>query len=270
MVKDGLVSLTYRNNIYRPRTQPLKRARKIISARGSPDWSESGTGSPWSTASPSGISSFPRILPNRWQEGRYTYRFNPRTSIFGEYAFDTVNFEKPGVDYYVQTPSLGIEYAFSPTLRGTVQFGWFWQSPREGSGQNSPFYNVGPFSAGAKGNLWPPVSGGLPSGPFQLLKSRVHPVPQGRRIGELSNHRRDNGKPFRKLRKRQIWNRSEWPFAGGEPEENIWNVSGGLGYQMLRWLNLSLSLTYRADDSNVPNRDYNEVRGMIRAEATYK
>ena len=42
------------------------------------------------------------------------------------------------------------------------------------------------------------------------------------------------------------------------------------GTKMLRWLNLSLSLTYRADDSNVPNKDYNEFRGMIRAEAIYK
>jgi len=63
---------------------------------------------------------------------RYTYRFNPRTSIFGEYIFLRRDFESPGIDYDVHNPSVGIEHAFTPALSGRAQFGYFWQDPERG------------------------------------------------------------------------------------------------------------------------------------------
>ena len=63
--------------------------------------------------------------------GRYTYRFNPRTSIFGEYTQLWRNFDNPGIDYAVYRPSVGIEHAFSPTLSARVQLGYYRADPKK-------------------------------------------------------------------------------------------------------------------------------------------
>ena len=73
---------------------------------------------------------------------RYTYRFTPRTSIFGEFHFEWQNFKSPGVDYYVYHPSLGIQYQFTPTLTGTAQVGYFWQVPVQGGKTQGPSFNL--------------------------------------------------------------------------------------------------------------------------------
>ncbi len=270
LVRDGLVSLTYRNNIYRPEDPAAQKSEENYISPRITYWFDIRNGVSLEYGLTFGNFELSPDLTEQVARGRYTYRFNPRTSIFGEYAFDTVNFEKPGVDYYVQTPSLGIEYAFSPTLRGTVQFGWFWQSPREGSGQNSPFYNVVLSQRGQKVTYGLLFQGGYRQDLFNssnqgfTLYHRAVGSVSYRIIEEITANLSGS------YEKDKYGIGLSGPLLGVSQRENIWNVSGGLGYQMLRWLNLSLSLTYRADDSNVPNRDYNEVRGMIRAEATYK
>jgi hypothetical protein len=42
----------------------------------------------------------------------------------------------------VYRPSLGIQHAFSPTLSGKAQFGYFWQSPEKGSTTGGLYYDV--------------------------------------------------------------------------------------------------------------------------------
>ena len=39
--------------------------------------------------------------------GRYLYRFNPRTTAYGDYRYSIRDFESPGRDYSVHSPSLG-------------------------------------------------------------------------------------------------------------------------------------------------------------------
>ena len=107
MVRDGLVSLTYRNNIYRPEDPAAQKSEENYISPRITYWFDIRNGVSLEYGLTFGNFELSPDLTEQVARGRYTYRFNPRTSIFGEYAFDTVNFEKPGVDYYVQTPSLG-------------------------------------------------------------------------------------------------------------------------------------------------------------------
>src|SRR4030042_753988 len=74
--------------------------------------------------------------------GRYTYRFNPRTSIFSEYTQLWRDFDSPSIDYVVYRPSIGIEHALTSTLSGRAQLGYFWQDPERGSTTNGFSYDV--------------------------------------------------------------------------------------------------------------------------------
>ncbi len=74
--------------------------------------------------------------------GKYLYRFNPRTMVFGAYSYSMKDFKAPGIDYTVHSPSIGVEHAFSPTLNGRASLGWFWQVMDTGASFNGPVYNL--------------------------------------------------------------------------------------------------------------------------------
>ena len=50
---------------------------------------------------------------------RYIHRFNPRTSLYANYAFLRQDFDPPGNDYDVHTPTFGIDHAFQLTSSGS-------------------------------------------------------------------------------------------------------------------------------------------------------
>jgi hypothetical protein len=74
--------------------------------------------------------------------GRYTYRFNPRTLIFGRYAYSSLNYDSPAIDYDIHRPSLGISHSFSSTLRGSAQAGYYWQNPERGTSAHGPYFDI--------------------------------------------------------------------------------------------------------------------------------
>ena len=73
--------------------------------------------------------------------GRYMYRFNPRTTAFGEYRYLKMDFESPRTNYSVHSLSAGLNHAFSPSLTGMAQFGWFRQVGDVGSPLSGPVCN---------------------------------------------------------------------------------------------------------------------------------
>jgi hypothetical protein len=73
---------------------------------------------------------------------RYTYRFNPRTSIFADYTHMIRDFASSRSDYNVYRPTAGIEHAFSSTLSGRGQVGYFWKDPKVGSTTGGVFYDI--------------------------------------------------------------------------------------------------------------------------------
>ena len=74
--------------------------------------------------------------------GRYTYRFDAQMAVFADYAYLNQINDSPGINYYVNSPSLGIVYNLNPTLTATVQAGWFWMDPERDKAQDGLVSNV--------------------------------------------------------------------------------------------------------------------------------
>ena len=203
--------------------------------------------------------------------GRYTYRFNPRTSIFGEYTQLWRNFEKPGVDYIVYRPSIGIEHAFSPNLSARVQLGYYRADPQEGSAVDGPFYDLLITQRAGKTTYTLSSQGGYTEDFFDAQNRGF--TKYYRVIGRISHQllqRMDVG----------LFSSFEWikfyqapidPTVIGTAGQidRIWAVGGNASYRLFKWLMLSLEVSHRENHSNIEGADYSDYRGIFRVTATY-
>jgi hypothetical protein len=198
------------------------------------------------------------LSPDFWGQtarGRYTYRFNRHTSIFGEYSYLRLNFESPGVDYEVYNPSIGIEHAFSSTLSGRAQFGYFWQNPEVGSSTTGISYDANITQRSEKTTFILSFQGGYTEDYFSA--ENLGFTKYYRTIGTVSH----------RLMARMtvglsgLIERDEYTSSGRK--DWTWQMGGNASYQILRWLILSLDLLHRENDSNVSDDDYYETRGIF-------
>ena len=133
---ENLFALKYRNNIYRPEGNSSEDSQENFFNPILNYWFNIRNGLTLEYGYT--IADFERSLDfdGHLARGRYTHRFNPKTSVFVEHIYMLRNFESPGIDYEVHTPNVGIEHAFSQTLSGRLQVGYFWWIPKEGDSES--------------------------------------------------------------------------------------------------------------------------------------
>lgn len=192
---------------------------------------------------------------------RYTYRFDPRTSIFGEFHFEWQNFKSPGIDYYVYNPSFGIQYQFSPTLSGNAQVGYFWQVPVRGGKTQGPFFNLGltkrlaektTFTLSFLGGYTEDYITAQDLGfvkTYSVYGTVTHQLTQRISVGLTGSVQRAE----------YASNQKDW----------IWGIWGNASYSILKWLSGSFMVSYRQDHSNISIQSWNEFRGILNLSATF-
>ncbi len=197
-------------------------------------------------------------------KGRYTYRFNPRTSIFAEYTFQSREFEKQvsisTLDYNVHAPSVGFEHAFSPTLSLRAQFGYFLQTPKKGSNESGPLYDVVITQRAQKTTYTLGFQGGYIEDYFtaeNLGFAKYHQV-----IGTITHQ----------LTQRAfvtLSGRYQRPKFNDGRVDNIYGVGVAGSYRILKWLTVAIDFSYAGDHSNRETSEYSDFRGMVRVTAAY-
>ena len=191
---------------------------------------------------------------------RYTYRFNPRTSIFGEYTFLRRDFDFTGIDYDVHRPSFGIEHAFSPSLRGRAQMGYFWQNPKKGLKAGGFFYDVSATQRAERTTYTLLFQGGYVEDYFTAQN-----------LGFAKYHR-GVATVTHRLQERMtvgLAGSVERTKLSSGQRDLIYAILGNASYQIQRWLILSAEVSRREDHSNLYTADYREYRGLFRITATY-
>jgi len=191
--------------------------------------------------------------------GRYIYRFNPRTSIFGEYVYENRNFDEPGIDYEVHNPSVGLEHAFTATLSGHIQGGYFWQNPKGRSSVTGATYEAGLTKAGERTTYSFLFQGGYTQDFFtaeNLGFTRYHRV-----VGTITQRlgERMTGGISATLE------RDEFPLL--DRRDWVWVAGGNFSYEPFRWLVLSLDYYHQENTSNLPDYQYMENRVMLTVHA---
>ena len=200
--------------------------------------------------------------------GRYTYRFNPRTSIFGEYTQLWRNFDPPSVDYEVYRPSIGIAHAFSPTLSTTVQLGYYWANPEIGDTTGDIYFDVNVSQRAARTTYTIALQGGFTEDFFTADNLGFTKYYRG--IGRVSHQllERMNVGIFGSYEWIKYY-RGRGVTLASSQKDNIWTIGGDAGYQLFRWLTLSLQGSYRENQSNFDTADYTEYRGIFRITASF-
>ncbi|MEW5816773.1 MAG: outer membrane beta-barrel protein [Spirochaetota bacterium] len=256
---DDIFSLNYRNNIYRNKIDRSQDSQEdFINPRLS-YWFNIRNGVTLEYALTLGEFESSSNFIGHMGRGRYTYRFNPRTSTFVEYTFTRRDFDPPSSDYDIYNPSIGVEHAFSPTLTGRVQVGYFWHNPEIGSSTGSLSYDAGLTQRAERTTYTLIFQGGYTEDYFtaeNLGFTKYH-----RAIASISHH------PYQRVNLR-ISGTLERAEYESDRKDWIYGVNGGASFEIFRWLSLSMEASHRRNDSNVDNMEYIENRIIFRLSAT--
>ncbi len=195
---------------------------------------------------------------------RYIYRFNPRTSVFGEYIYQHFDVQSPGFNYDIHNPSLGITHAFSPTLNVYLQAGYFWEEPKIGASQTGVTYTAGITKSSLNTNYVLQFRGGYQNTFFAAQNfgfTKFNEV-----IGTITHLL---GPRF-SVNVNGSVNRLEFVDAVPAHTDWVWRVGGRMSYTILRWLSLSLD-AYHAENSSDVNTglEYQENRVTVSLTAFY-
>jgi hypothetical protein len=204
--------------------------------------------------------SQPDLIGNRGR-ARYTYRFGPQTSIFAEYIYDRVNYDSNGVDFYVQSPSVGITHAFSPTLTSRMQVGYFWQNPERGETLDGWTVDAGITQRTQRLTLDLTLQGGYSYDFFGSSALGFYQYYRGIASVAYQFAQRVTG---------SIVGVVEWDeYFNPDRKDIVWRVGPQVSYQPWRWLTASMGGTYGQRESDRDPNDYDEWRAFLRLTATY-
>jgi len=192
---------------------------------------------------------------------RYTYRFNPATSVFADYIYDTLDYDSPGVNYSVNNPSAGITHAFTPTLNGRFQAGYFWRNPESGKTDSGPTLDAGITQRTPKLTLDLTAQGGYA---YDFFGSES--------LGFSKYYRGIASVVYRFAQRfssslTATIERDEFPDEG-DRKDWFGRSEADLSYLPWRWLTVSLGGSYGQRDSNVDVNDYKEWRAFLRLTAS--
>jgi len=193
---------------------------------------------------------------------RYTYRFNPQTSIFADYIYDTLDYASPGVDYYVNNPSVGITHAFTPTLNSRLQVGYFWRNPETGKTVKGPTVDAGITQTTPRLTLGLTVQGGYAYDFFGADTLGFYKYYRGIALVTYRWAERLSS---------SLTGTLEWDEYPDQRDRKDWfgRVEAGLlSYQPWRWFTVALAGSYGQRDSNQDVNDYEEWRAFLRLTAS--
>jgi hypothetical protein len=193
----------------------------------------------------------------------YNYRFNPRTRVFGTYSFSIKDLKEPGIDYSVHSPSIRVEHAFNPNLKGQAGLGWFWQIMETDTGHsfNGPTYNLSITQSSLRTDYNLTLSGGYQEEYFtadNLGFSRSNNI-QANVTHRFTERVSAGLSGILGLHEYQNPDRKDW----------IWGLTGDFSYKPLKWLTVSLQASTRTRDSDLSGNSYQENRVLFRIRAEY-
>ena len=156
-----------------------------------------------------------------------------------------------------------MEHAFSPTLSGRVQVGYYLQDPERGSTEDGFYYDVSVTQRAQKTTYNLLLQGGY-----------TEDYSTAENLGFTLYHR-GIGTITHRLLERMTAGLSgyvEWvkyPSDPADREDRIWGIRGNLSYQLFKWVTASLEGSYRDNNSNIDVYDYGEYRGIFRITASF-
>lgn len=265
--REDLISINYLNNVYNNQNPAFQDSREDYINPNMTYWFNIRHGVSLEYGLDLGHFQHHPDLTGNLGMGRYIYRFNPNTLIFGEYTFQSREFEKPGegvaitfLDYNIHQPAIGFEHRFSRTLSLRAKVGYFWQVLQGASNQTGPAYDIVITQRTQRTTYTLGAQGGYTEDYYtarNLGFAKYHQV-----IGTITHQLMEKLSVT-------VSGRYQRPKFNNGQLDNIWGVTTGASYRILRWLTLGLDFSYTQDHSNNELNNYTDFQGMFRITATY-
>ena len=252
--REDIVTLYYRNNIYQNESSSSQNSQENYFNPRFVYWFDIHNGITVEYGLTRGVF---QASPNLWGQmgrARYTYRFTPSTSIFGDYIYMKRDFDPPGSDYDLHNPSIGIQQAFSPSLIASVQVGYYTRIMENGSTNGGLTYDLGLTKTIERTVLAFSFQGGYREAFY--TSQNLGFTQYYRSIARVSH-------PFTERTNSGLSASYERIETSTGQKDNVGRILGNFSYLALKWLAVSLTLSYLEDDSNVASAGYRESRAMF-------
>jgi hypothetical protein len=261
--RENIIGINYRNNIYEIDSQVSEDSIENFINPRLAYWFNSKNGISLEYALDLGNFERSPDMTGHLAKARYNYRFNPRTSIYGDFVYVTRDFDAPSIDYVLYQSTIGMEHAFSPTLSGQIRVGYYWQDPDRGSDQDGGLFDISLTQRAEKTTYTIACQGGYAEDYYTSQNLGFTKYARG--IGTVTH---------------QLFQRMTIGLTGSleyvvnpsvfvDQRDIIWGIAGNASYQVWRWLTVSLGFAHRENNSNFDTNDYSEYRGIFSATATF-
>jgi hypothetical protein len=265
---ENRLGVNYRNNIYRTDSANGQDSQENYINPFFSYWFDKQNGIALDYGFTDGEFEKNPALTGHRANARYTNRFSAKSSAFAEYTYSKRTFAAPSTlatpaatDYDIHEPNVGMTFAFTPTLTGSAQVGYFWKEPENGPGKDGFSYKGELSNIDPRTTFQISLQGGYTEDFFtseNLGFNLYH-----RLTGSLTHmlDRRISVGGFASLERAE--------FDQPEHSDTIWGIGGRASYMPLKWLTLALEVSHKDRQSDVSIFEYTENRGMFTITATY-
>jgi len=195
---------------------------------------------------------------------RYTNRFEQRTSAYVEGVVLVRTFDEslvdPRRDYNVYNPKVGINHAFSRTLSGQLEVGYYWQDEENGPTNSNPTYLASLTNIDQRTTYNITLQGGYYE---DYVTSENLGFTKYHRLLVSARHR---------LERRMFVSLAgnlEYADYTDDRHDLIYGGTAAVGYDILKWLSASVNYTHQHRDSNEDLNDYTDNRIIFSIKAIY-
>ena len=159
------------------------------------------------------------------------------------------------------TPSVGVTHAFSPTLIGRAQGGYFWRTPERGKSNYGPTADLGINQRTMRTTLDLSFQGGYSADLSSAQSLGFYQYYRGiASITYLLASRMSAG---------VVGSVGRYDYLDAGHKDWVWRAEGNFSYQPLRWLTTTFLVYHQEDNSSSATFGYKENRAMVRLTATY-
>jgi len=197
--------------------------------------------------------------------GRYTYHFDPKTSVFLEYLYLQRDFNRESArffDYEVHVPSLGLSRDLYENVNLAASGGYAFRDADSPGDDEEAFFGRVDLAAAYKRlllNLYGETGVGEDFSSAESLGFN-----EFWRVGLNGRYQL-----LERLFITGFFYIQEEDFSDRDREDTTWSARGTLDYQILRWLSLALDYEHNERNSDAAFEDYDDNRYFGRITIQY-
>jgi len=262
--KEGNLGFTYSNNIYRNENSTMNESTTDTYTPRVNYWFNQYHGVLFDYSYTKSDNTRYPDLRGQAYHGRYTYKYDLRSSVFADYSFLKRDYDASVTSYNIHSPTVGVEYAFNPTLTGLLQLGYYNSVPSRGD-SNGGFSGTLKLTQTDQHTSYSLL---LETGYREMLYA-VQGANQNfaQYYGATASI---SHQPMERFTVGLSASVKQMDYVYGDRRDRMYTANLDASYLVLKWLSVFAKTGYWWNDSTIYGTDrYDEFNAIIGLTATY-